>query len=322
MSSLNIIQMRTIIFIQIILMFVFSGCTKSSDDYYTVIGNDTINADTVNYNDTIIGDSTNIQSYDTSYTLGAGFRYSEYGPEYDPGNNYWDSVGGVISSKFNATPECIWIVGVIVGGGACELSFPVSGNHNLIYGSSTDANEDVFNKFDESGTRVWLQVEPGNADVNELIDIVLSKYSHHKCITGFGVDVEWLNTTNPEGRQVTDLEAKTWMSKIKSFSTKYRMFLKHWESSKMPPTFRTDVVFIDDSQEFSSLNQMVNEFKDWGNYFKPAKVGFQFGYNEDHSWWGQYSNPLKIIFQILKVYFGSILLFLMFFLRQIRKIIL
>ena len=233
---------------------------------------------------------------DTVIGVGAGFRYSVYGPSYDPGPEYWNETGINMASNFNETiPECIWIVGIIEENGVCHLSFPVDGTYNLIYGSNTDSNEEVLNLLDESSYRVWLQVEPGNASVSDLINIVMSKYSHHSCITGFGVDVEWLETNTPEGRQVTDNEANLWVSEIKEHNPDYRLFLKHWEIEKMPPTSRNSIVFIDDSQMFSSLNQMVNEFEDWGNAFKPSKVGFQFGYSADKTWWGEFENPPKRI---------------------------
>jgi hypothetical protein len=247
--------------------------------------------------DTIVDPvNTNIiVPYDTTYGLGAGFRWSVYGPEYDPGPAYWDSAGKVMASNFDeTTPECIWIVGVIVGTG-CQLNFPITGDYNLIYGSSTDQNEEVFNLFDQSGYRVWLQVEPGNASVDDLIEIVMSKYSHHPSVTGFGVDVEWLESTSPIGRRVTDKEAIRWVNNIKIYNPVYRLFLKHWEVGKMPPTVRDDIVFIDDSQMFNNLSQMVNEFKYWGNYFKPANVGFQYGYPADRAWWDDFVNPPKAI---------------------------
>ena len=124
----------------------------------------------------------------------------------------------------DATPECIWIVGVIVGS-SCHLNFPVEGHYNLIYGNSADNNEEMFDLFDQSGYRVWLQVEPGNAPIDTLIKIVMSRYAHHSCITGFGVDVEWLETTSPIGRRVTDSEAVRWVNNIKKFDEKYRLFL-------------------------------------------------------------------------------------------------
>ena len=298
---------KLIIILSGIIYFILS-CSNNDIDTITpenfqdTTGNDTANivdtttTDTTTVTDTtVVIDTLEIIPYDTTYNLGAGFRYSVYGPDYDPGAAYWDSVGKVMAINFeDATPECIWILGVIIGR-SCKLNFPVEGDYELIYGSSTDHNEEIFNLFDQSGYRVWLQVEPGNASIDDLIEIVMSRYSHHPCITGFGVDVEWLETTTPIGRQVTDIEAKRWVNKVKEYDPRYRVFFKHWEVGKMPPTVREDIVFIDDSQMFSSLTQMVNEFKYWGNYFAPADVGFQYGYPADKTWWGDFENPPKHI---------------------------
>jgi hypothetical protein len=54
----------------------------------------------------------------------------------------------------------------------------------------------------------------------------------------------------------------------------YLLFLKHWLIEKMPPTARTGLVFIDDSQGHGSLQAMVDEFALWGQAFAPAPVGF------------------------------------------------
>ena len=35
-----------------------------------------------------------------SYPLGAGFRYSSYGPPYNPGPEYWANVGIQMADKF------------------------------------------------------------------------------------------------------------------------------------------------------------------------------------------------------------------------------
>src|SRR5512143_1519442 len=56
--------------------------------------------------------------------VGAGFRFSTYGPDYDPGVEYWASVGERMAAKFpNAQPQAIWIVGNYAGAGPI-LTFP------------------------------------------------------------------------------------------------------------------------------------------------------------------------------------------------------
>ena len=224
--------------------------------------------------------------------VGAGFRYSAYGPDYDPGPHYWLRVGQEMAERFpGAVGETVWIVGRLQGDGTL-LNFPVDSDHPLIQGSERDENEAVLDLFDQHGFRVWLQVEPGHAPVADLIDIVLARYKNHPSVVGFGVDVEWFESTEqPEGRQVTDREATAWLKKIRKHDRDYRLFLKHWLIEKMPPNARDGLLFIDDSQILPSLEAMVDEFAVWGEAFAPAPVGFQYGYESDRPWWSQLDDP-------------------------------
>ena len=224
--------------------------------------------------------------------VGAGFRYSAYGPAFDPGPTYWLRVGEEMAARFEgAKPETVWIVGRLRGDGTL-LNFPVTGAHPLIEGSAADANEAALDLFDRHGVRVWLQVEPGHAPVEELIDIVLARYRHHPSVVGFGVDVEWYESTErPEGKAVSDAEAGAWLAAVRGHDPGYRLFLKHWEICTMPPTAREGQLFIDDSQILPSLEVMVEEFAAWGRAFAPAPVGFQIGYPSDRPWWSSLADP-------------------------------
>jgi hypothetical protein len=225
-------------------------------------------------------------------TLGAGFRYSAYGPDYNPGPDYWVRVGEEMAQRFDgAVPETVWIVGRLRGDGTL-LNFPVNGINALISGSETDENEAVLDLFDEHGFRVWLQVEPGHTPVEELIHLVMARYNHHPSVVGFGVDVEWYESTaRPEGTPVSDAVAASWLAAVRSHGEHYRLFLKHWETEKMPPTLRDGLLFIDDSQILPSLEAMVDEFAEWGRAFAPAPVGFQYGYESDRPWWSELDDP-------------------------------
>jgi hypothetical protein len=165
--------------------------------------------------------------------VGAGFRYSEYGPDSNPGPQYWLRVGKEMAARFDgAVPETVWIVGRLQGDGTL-LSFPVDEGHPLIEGAATDGNEAALDLFDRSGFRVWLQVEPGHAPVEDLIHLVLARYGHHPSVVGFGVDVEWFESTEePEGRAVSDAEASAWLAAVRTHDPGYRLFLKHWEPGK------------------------------------------------------------------------------------------
>jgi hypothetical protein len=227
-----------------------------------------------------------------SHPLGAGFRYSSYGPPYNPGPDYWVSVGQQMAGKFEgAVPQGIWILSTIHGEGTFA-NFPTGIESPYILDSPVDGNEAILTLFDEQGVQVWLQVEPGMAPVEDLIHALLKQYGHHPSVIGVGVDVEWYQSSGtPEGKPVSDEEARAWVTAARSHGEQYRVFLKHWEIGWMPPTERDGLVFIDDSQEFDTLDDMIAEFEEWGEAFAPAPVGFQFGYRADKPWWGEFDDP-------------------------------
>lgn len=224
--------------------------------------------------------------------LAAGFRYSVYGPDYNPGPAYWAGVGRQMASRFpGSIPGTVWIVGRLKGQG-CELSFPGRSHDPLIQFTETDQNEETLTLFDREGFETWLQIEPGNAPVEELIHLMLRRYGHHPSVIGVGVDVEWYRSVDePEGQAVTDAEAAAWLAAARSHKPGYRLFLKHWEQAKMPPRLREGITFIDDSQILPSLDAMVDEFAGWARAFAPAPVGFQFGYESDRPWWRKLKDP-------------------------------
>lgn len=228
--------------------------------------------------------------------FGAGFRFSTYGPPYDPGPKYWADFAKNMSERFDgAPPQIIWIVGNVSGTGT-QLTFFGKSDNPAIHFSMKDRNEEALTLFDQMGAQVWLQVEPGNAPVEELIRIVLEKYAQHPSVIGVGVDVEWYKSTDkPEGERVSDADTRLWRDTARAFNPTYRLFLKHWEKEKMPSTEREGIVFVDDSQGFESMDAMVNEFETWGKTFAPAQVGFQFGYPADKKWWGELQDAPKEI---------------------------
>jgi hypothetical protein len=233
----------------------------------------------------------------TTAAVGAGFRCSTYGRADDPGPAYWERVGRDMAARVpGAMPEAVWIVARLAGEGT-RVSFPVAaGAHPLIQGEASDTSEEVLDRLDAAGYRVWLQVEPGMAPMEPLIDLVLDRYGHHSSVIGLGLDVEWYrSTTEPEGQAVTNAEAIAWLAAIRAHDPGYRLFLKHWEAGKLPPTVRDGITFIDDSQIFPSLDAMVAEFKRWGEAFAPAPVGFQFGYPSDRPWWRRLDDPPRRI---------------------------
>ncbi|HSB65650.1 MAG TPA: hypothetical protein VLD65_03675 [Anaerolineales bacterium] len=244
-----------------------------------------------------------ISTSDKTLSLGVGFRYSSYGQAYNPGRDYWARVGMEMVKRFpGAAPEVIWIVSEVKGVGT-HLSFPGESQEQGISFAKVDDNEQALNLFDRLGFRVWLQVEPVDARVETLIDLILNQYEKHSCVVGIGVDVEWHHSfTKPEGEAVSDEETTQWLTAIHAHDKQYRLFLKHWEAGKLPHSKIDSLLFVDDSQMFASLEHMLAEFAEWGRHFYPAPVAYQFGYPADKKWWSRYEDPPKVIGEaILKV---------------------
>lgn len=226
----------------------------------------------------------------------AGVRSSSYGIRPFPEPAEWQRAIEAMSGYFpGATPGAIWIVGGFKRPTICRLMFPSEGASfpNIEFADS-DGHERFLSHFDRAGIRVFLQVEPANADVPTLIDLVLGRYGHHPCVIGFGVDVEWYREAErPEwGVPVDDETARGWETRVRSHNPAYRLFLKHWDFNWMPPRYRGEIVFIDDSQEFKNQEALLDEFQAlWAERFFPNPVYFQIGYNADKPWWQKLDNP-------------------------------
>lgn len=226
----------------------------------------------------------------------AGVRSSSYGVDPFPDPAAWESYTRVMSDAFpGSTPAALWIVGTIdevISG--INLEFPSDGGyHENISFDSEDLHEEYLAWFDAHGVSVFLQVEPGFADVPTLIDLVLDRYGGHPCVIGFGVDVEWFGnvTEGGEGTPVDDATASSWESQVQSYDPDYSLFLKHWDTSFMPTAYRGSIIFVDDSQGYTDLQDYLDDMQEWADTFNPNRVFFQYGYESDRPWWEGLNNP-------------------------------
>ena len=230
----------------------------------------------------------------------AGARSSAYGIRPFPSPEGWADVLKTMAGYFpGSMPAGIWIVGRLHGankGMAAEFPHPDNGADYgpLLTFSETDKHEPFLNQFDAGGIKVFLQIEPGFADVETAIDLVLNRYKHHPSVVGFGIDVEWFKNskTDDPNAVVTDALARAWEARVKSHNPKYRLFIKHFRKEDLAPTYRGDIVFVDDSQQFNNLESFLAEYKEFADYFYPNTVMFQIGYRADKVWWKDIAAPI------------------------------
>ena len=238
----------------------------------------------------------------TALVTWAGCRRSDYGWKEamfkrEPSAEEWIEYAGRMAAEYEGSiPSFVWIVGSITGNeGAqrCSVNFPVGRKIDGVEDFPADMNKAFLDMCDEKGYAVWLQVEPGDCDLVELAKATMEYYKDHKCVKGFGVDVEWYKTqgTNGYGTKITDELAQAIDEAVKSVSPRFTVFLKHWDSNWMPPTYRSDIIFVNDSQYFDSLDKMKSFFTAWANNYYPNAVMFQIGYPADYDVWGQHENP-------------------------------
>jgi hypothetical protein len=230
----------------------------------------------------------------------AGVRSSNYGIRPFPPVEGWGRAMKTMAGYFpGSTPVGIWIVGRLNGRSTgMTLEFPHPANRRdygpLYTFSDDDKHEPYLNYFDASGIKVFLQVEPGFADVNTAIDLVLARYKRHRSVIGFGIDVEWFQNARTGGRNAiaTDELVKAWEARVKSHKRSYRLFVKHFAIDNLPLKYRGDVVFVDDSQQFKSREHFLTEFGEFADFFYPNTVMYQIGYRADKPWWGAAGAPI------------------------------
>lgn len=233
-----------------------------------------------------------------TYTGVRASTYGVYNLTSEPRVTFWKDAITTMSGYFpelNPAPAAIWVVGVfhddIEGVG---LEFPSNGHsYPHIRFAESDRHEEYLTYFDTHGIKVFLQVEPGKADVGTLIDLVLDRYGHHPSVIGFGVDVEWF--CYPKPTAVSNAVAQLWETRVQSHKRAYTLFLKHWDIAYMPSNYRGSIVFINDSQNIDNEQKFLNEMDVWAKRFYPNTVIFQYGYPSDKKWWGGLSMPPQTI---------------------------
>lgn len=229
-----------------------------------------------------------------------GVRSSPYGITPFPDPIGWRRAISTICGYFpDVVPVGIWLVGEVffddINSGI-DIGFPNPGGayDMRIRFADTDKHESYLSYFDACGIQIFLQVESGYADMDDLIDVIFKQYGHHPCVIGFGVDVEWYRSQGNgcPNTPVHDDLAQVWERKVKTYNSNYRLFLKHFDRVNLPPTYRGDIIFVDDSEHNTSYSSYLTEMKKFADFFYPNDVIFQIGYASDKAWWSTLPAPI------------------------------
>jgi hypothetical protein len=230
----------------------------------------------------------------------AGVRASGYGIRPFPTPRGWTAALSTMARYFpGSTPVAIWLVGEAdFRSTGMKLEFPHPGDGvdygPLVVFSDADKHDAYLRHFDSKGVKVFLQLEPGFADVPTLIDLVLDRYQHHPSVAGLGIDVEWYRNARVRGVNTPagDDDVRLWEARVKAHHPDYRLFVKHYHKTNLPATYRGDVIFVDDSSRHRSYRSFLREMADFADYFHPNPVMFQIGYPSDRRWWRARPSPI------------------------------
>ncbi len=253
----------------------------------------------------------------------SGIRTSRYGiTPYPEPVGFHHSIY-TMNTYFPLTvPAAIWTIGEFWDPDECHLNFPNDNGYPTDYFSyeSEDLSEEYLSYFDDNGIKVYLQVEPGASDMEDLIDMVLERYGDHECVIGFGVDVEWYQCVdNIWGKKVTDAVAEEWEGWVKAHGSSYNLFLKHPDRTptRFPDTYRGDLIFVNDCEGLDTIepagtkgfadyeNDFLGVMKTFAEHFNPNTIFYQIGYPSIEVLWQDFDPKPKVMGRDLAGVCGS-----------------
>lgn len=223
-----------------------------------------------------------IQDEDANPPFG-GDPGSKIPPDYDfPHPGQWEAAAKATSSYFfgsEAQPTLVWIVtrprvdlgNEVHGGTIVQMDKPdgvtfddrIYFNDDIETGEITgtisvrDYHEAYLDYFDAAGIKVYIQVEPGWAPLDDngstkglltaVMDYLIREDQNpnneiHESVIGIGIDVEWYNNCKEGESEKGHLNGEEdkvarWYNLIHNPRNSNRhldMFLKHWHTQFMP----------------------------------------------------------------------------------------
>lgn len=158
-------------------------------------------------------------------------------------------------------------------------------------------NDDYLNYFDANGIDIFLQIEPANANIVDQIKIVMDRFASHKCVIGFGIDLEFydIGADGVNRSYPSKSEVESWYKKVKEYETggrEYELFLKHFKIAACEGGgyrgAENDIIYVDDVQDMGDLYNFLyaehsadDGMVQWANHFGDNPVWFQIGYAAD-----------------------------------------
>jgi peptidoglycan/xylan/chitin deacetylase (PgdA/CDA1 family) len=158
--------------------------------------------------------------------------------------------------------------------GLVYLPFPFQNTGFLYSTTTTDLVEMYLSEFEAAGLGVILSVQPLEADIKELIGIILSRYGNHDNILGINIDIEWKESGTPN--HVSNEERDTWLSEMKKYNANYRLFITYFQDYTYFPDDHPDLVILFDGEEDTQTN-LLRQYEELAKHY--GSVGIYTGYS-------------------------------------------
>lgn len=158
--------------------------------------------------------------------------------------------------------------------GLSNLAFPFESRDFLYSSTKVDRVEPYLDEFDREGLKVILSVQPMESNVTQLIDILLSRYRHHKSIIGINIDIEWKMTGL--ANHVSNEERDTWLHTIKRFNPELQLYLTYFEDHTHFPEDARDLTVLYDGEN-ASQSEILKNYRELSKYYD--SVGIYTGYS-------------------------------------------
>lgn len=158
--------------------------------------------------------------------------------------------------------------------GLVYLPFPFESSGFFYSTTSTDLVEMYLSEFEAAGLGVILSVQPLEADIKDLIGIILSRYGNHDNILGINIDIEWKESGTPN--QVSNEERNTWLSEIKKYGADYKLFITYFQDYTHFPGDHPDLVILYDGEEETQTN-LLRQYEDLAKHY--SATGIYTGYS-------------------------------------------
>jgi peptidoglycan/xylan/chitin deacetylase (PgdA/CDA1 family) len=158
--------------------------------------------------------------------------------------------------------------------GLVYLPFPLQNTGFLYSTTSTDLVEQYLSEFEAAGLGVILSIQPLEADIEQLIGIILSRYGNHNNILGINVDIEWKESGTPN--HVSTQERDAWLSEMKKYDANYRLFITYFQDYTYFPDDHPDLVVLYDGEADTETN-LLKQYQDLAKHY--SSTGIYTGYS-------------------------------------------